>query len=149
MDLRNYTSEEFQEEWAQMSDRDKSRLRLMIAYATPERKKMRERKPTYVYFIASNGLIKIGKSNDVAKRFSMLRTASSADMALLGCISESLIAEEDLHTKFKHICRRYEWFEDCAELRDYIATHATQEVEQPAPGRPRKRAVKEEIQIKE
>ena len=95
---------------------------------TEKRTTSTESKPihgeTFVYFIESetSGLVKIGKSVNPASRFSAIRTMSPDKLVLIGAIPESEHSESELHTKFAHLRKHGEWFEDCAELREFLET---------------------------
>lgn len=142
MDLRTYTADEFKEEWEQMTQWDKNRLSWFLGnMQTSDRRKIEGVPPDEVqsvYFIECDGLIKIGRSSRIRNRMLALRLEVKKDLVLLGRIPTDVIKEHAVHVLFAHLRQHGEWFTDCAELRDYIATHATQEVQQPALARPRR-----------
>lgn len=67
----------------------------------------------YVYLIrAANGLVKIGYTQDVARRFYSLTNTSPIALELIGCI-ETAIAETieaELHQQYAHVREHGEWF---------------------------------------
>jgi len=75
---------------------------------------------TYVYFVEAvgAGLIKIGKSTNVLKRFRSLTTGCPHELKLLGCCDYH--TESDLHARFKHLRTRGEWFKATQLLREFI-----------------------------
>ena len=67
----------------------------------------------YVYLIrSSNGLYKIGCSNNVVKRMGVLRTMSPVELTLVHSIEydEMYSLEEALHYKFSNNRHHGEWF---------------------------------------
>jgi excisionase family DNA binding protein len=81
-----------------------------------------------VYFILTGGFIKIGISCNVRHRLRELaKGIRPYDVNGLGFIRhESFQAAEQheaqLHERFRAHHYRYEWFLDCGEIRDFIAT---------------------------
>ena len=142
MDLRTYTDDEFKEEWAQMTQRDKDRLSWFVANMQLSDKRKTEVRPAHevqsVYFIQNGDLIKIGRSSHIRDRMLVLRREVKGDLVLLGRIPTSAIKEHAVHIRFAHLRQHGEWFTDCDELRSYIAEYAEQEVQQPTPARPRR-----------
>lgn len=72
-----------------------------------------QQKEGWVYFItAENGLTKIGRTANINKRLSQLRTASPCRLRLfLVVYSENQCGlEKSLHLRFAHCRVRYEWF---------------------------------------
>lgn len=70
-----------------------------------------------VYFIEGSGLIKIGVSGNVAKRFAELQCANAAPLTLLGHIPRAdSCFEQWLHARYASYRRHGEWFEPSAEL---------------------------------
>lgn len=73
-----------------------------------------------LYFIAGAGLIKIGISTNLASRFRAIRNSSPVPVELLGSCPGTTANEGFLHSKFAHLRRHGEWFEDTPELRAEI-----------------------------
>lgn len=71
--------------------------------------------PGLVYFIRQENLIKIGFSNDVARRRQTLGGGS-----VLATMPGDQFTERALHKKFNHLRAHGEWFRPGAELLDYI-----------------------------
>jgi hypothetical protein len=88
--------------------------------------------PPAVYFIKSgdDGLIKIGWTNDVDSRLATLQTGSPEVLSLLALVIGAQADERRLHQKFAHLRVRGEWFQDCAEIREYIRAIGRGEVEE-------------------
>ncbi len=84
--------------------------------------KVNTRKTACIYFIQceDNGLIKIGFSNDIEKRFNSLRTQSPARLKLLKHMEGGVELEAKLHNKFKKYRHHGEWFEPSKEILRYI-----------------------------
>lgn len=75
----------------------------------------------HLYFIeAENGYIKIGRSNDVGKRFSSLKTSSPLHLTIKKVVNNKGCIEGDLHEKFSHLWVRGEWFKPGGDLLEYI-----------------------------
>lgn len=84
---------------------------LAFVKATEENKK--DIKVGYVYLIQSEtGLIKIGRTNNVSKRFNSLNTQSSVSLHLIKYykLSRYFEFETMLHRKFKKYNEHAEWF---------------------------------------
>lgn len=68
----------------------------------------------YVYFIeAPNGLVKIGKSTNVSKRFNTLRLQSAVELRLfyaLECNGKAHKVEREFHEQFAEKRHHGEWF---------------------------------------
>lgn len=81
---------------------------------------MRQPQPQYVYFIEALGIdrIKIGRSNEVERRFNALRCACPVALILIG--KTTLCTERDIHKKFNHLRSNGEWFFATKELRGFI-----------------------------
>ena len=90
-----------------------------------EEKYLKEHKDIQgVYLIqAENGLIKIGKTTDINKRFVSLQSASPYELKLIGFIktfNESEL-EASLHDKYKRKCIRGEWFKlDSQDIEEIL-----------------------------
>jgi hypothetical protein len=85
--------------------------------------KRRER----VYFMAREGLIKIGMSSNVQKRMqevsrgsSMIEGMTVGPVELLGTVSGGRVREKRLHLQFQDLRVGGEWFQDAPELREAI-----------------------------
>ena len=85
--------------------------------------KIRKRKATIVYLVrAANGLVKIGKTVDIASRFNTLNTASPIDLEMIGAIHSDCASEIEgaLHAQFAGKRVKGEWFalseEDVASI---------------------------------
>lgn len=80
----------------------------------------------YVYFIKSdNGLIKIGRTENISKRLSSLRTASPVGLSLIAYQIGPARLEQRLHKQFKQLHSHGEWYTDDAQIRQYIQCFAT------------------------
>lgn len=75
-----------------------------------------------VYFIQENGngLIKIGKSDDVSKRIKALQSSTPSKLNLLRVVNGSFDREKYLHHKFSRFHERGEWFRPDPELLKMI-----------------------------
>jgi len=75
--------------------------------------KRTQRRACFVYLIcAENGLVKIGKTVDIASRLRTLNAMSPVDLKLVGCV-ESEFADElenRLHAEFDAVRVKGEWF---------------------------------------
>ena len=102
----------------------------VIIYGTgkPKRpvKLMRSIEPEYktdkIYFIQAgdNGPIKIGVTNNVRKRLSILQTFSPQKLKLLAIIEGSYDKERLIHQIFSKLRVRGEWFKPEPDLLEYI-----------------------------
>lgn len=75
--------------------------------------KQKQRKSNYVYLIgAPNGLVKIGITNNVQKRFKDINATSPVELYLVSSFSSSNAAkiEKELHLKFEGKRVKGEWF---------------------------------------
>lgn len=80
-----------------------------------------------IYFIGDvYGLVKIGYTNDVAKRLSMLQVGNSHELVLRGAMEGDKQDEHRLHRRFEGQRFRGEWFTDSVELSALIAQHPAQ-----------------------
>lgn len=67
----------------------------------------------FVYLVrAENGLVKIGKTSDMERRFKTLDTMCPVDLEIVGCISSELAdeLEDKLHAEFDDVRVKGEWF---------------------------------------
>ena len=97
-----------------------------------------------IYFAqvdGSNGLIKIGASNNVALRLRVLTRNTGRSFRLLGLIpNQNVVAESGVHRRWAH-CRvqglglsTTEWFLPMSALVGYIAALPPSEAEELMPG---------------
>lgn len=84
------------------------------------------RQDTFIYFLGMAGHIKIGQSKLWQQRLSNLQVASPFDITPLLVMIALPRREDELHRKFAKQRVRGEWFKDCPEIRDYIATKKSQ-----------------------
>lgn len=77
-----------------------------------------------VYFIHAVELknIKIGYSANFKTRLDALSTSVPFSLEPLRVIPGTHEDEKAIHRRFAHLRVRREWFQDCPELREYIAT---------------------------
>ena len=75
-----------------------------------------------VYFVSSNGLIKIGTTADFDRRIDVLRSQSAAAVTVIGTIQGTSRHERATHDCLGAYRRHGEWFVDCAPLRNVIYT---------------------------
>ena len=78
-----------------------------------------------VYLIrAENGLVKIGKTYNLIRRFNTLNIGSPLDLEILGCIhvENASEVEQDLHARFAEKRVKGEWFSLSTEDLDIIAS---------------------------
>lgn len=75
-----------------------------------------------VYFIRaeSGGPIKIGFTDDVAKRLSSMQSNHPDNLVLLATTEGSSDEEKSLHARFRHLRTRGEWFNPGDDLISYI-----------------------------
>lgn len=73
-----------------------------------------------VYFVESEGLVKIGSALEPKKRLAILATAIPYDLKLLFVMNGGLREETQLHELFKKSHYRGEWFYLSDEILDYI-----------------------------
>jgi hypothetical protein len=76
-----------------------------------------------IYFVqfGADGPIKIGRARNVAARLVSLQTASPVELVLLGVVPGSVEKERVLHSLFRPLRVRGEWFRPEAELLEFIA----------------------------
>jgi hypothetical protein len=75
---------------------------------------------TYVYAIDGGDLVKIGKANDVAGRFSSLQSGSPIQLVLLGSIRGPRSLEKQIHAWAKEHIARGEWFRKTSPVMDIV-----------------------------
>lgn len=78
---------------------------------------------TYVIAYPRVGVVKIGQAVYYAERVRQVIRHSPVAAEVL-CAFVGLHHERELHKKFAHIRRHGEFFEDCSELREYLASRA-------------------------
>jgi len=82
----------------------------------------------YVYIIRYDTHVKIGKANNVQKRFSFLKGMSHIKIELLWYANETeSINEQSLHDLFNKHRSHNEYFEYSAEIKDFIESHRNKE----------------------
>jgi len=79
----------------------------------------------FVYFIrvGNHGDIKIGYSTNIKNRIVTLQTSIPENITLLGYVSGNLSLEKELHTKFKLLRKKGEWFSFDSSIIDYLNEH--------------------------
>lgn len=81
-----------------------------------------------VYFIrAADGLIKIGVSKDVRRRFATLQQDCGDVLELIGLMPGTHATEMTLHRLFAEDRDHGEWFQPSERLRDFIEENAQDE----------------------
>lgn len=95
-----------------------SRAETVPIYGTGDRVYDR---PGYVYFIASETLIKIGFSGAPGVRLKALRSQTGEPLKILAHAVGWITDEAALHKKFAHLRDHQEWFRPEQELYDVIA----------------------------
>lgn len=78
------------------------------------------RSQCWVYFIQSQGLIKIRTTRNVGSRLSSLQTSSPQPLKLLCVIPGDRSKEKQLHDRFAELRESGEWFRLEGELRGYL-----------------------------
>jgi len=81
----------------------------------------------YVYFISDGTAIKIGKTDNPKGRLQSLQVGNPRELFLLG--TSPLLTEEEVHTLFKNIRIRGEWFEYQQTIVDYCQNNKTKHYE--------------------
>ena len=82
-----------------------------------------------VYFVQCGSFIKVGVSTNVYHRLRQIKSANPHPILPIGFIAEPRMAaanalEIEIHALFRPYRHRAEWFHDCAEVREYIASRA-------------------------
>jgi len=81
----------------------------------------REKQRSRVYFVlADNGMVKIGFTLDVERRFKRMQMDCPLKLYLIGVIKGDRYLESDLHMKFKKYRKRGEWFTVNDKILKYI-----------------------------
>jgi hypothetical protein len=73
-----------------------------------------------VYFLYSAGLIKIGYTRDIYKRFADLKNMGGAPAQLIAVVPGNKNCEKSLHHIFKADRKHGEWFQISADIRRYL-----------------------------
>ena len=92
----------------------------MKALANGEREPSRPE--TVIYFVAVRGFIKIGVTQDWRSRLSGLQSSNPETIEILALLVRPQIYERTMHRKFAAFRVRGEWFTDCKEIREHIAS---------------------------
>ena len=77
---------------------------------------------TYVLEYGAAKVLKIGKAVYYAERLAQLRNMSPIEPNVV-CVLEGLAHERIMHKRFAHLRVRGEFFQDVAEIREYVASH--------------------------
>lgn len=77
-----------------------------------------------IYFIETQGMVKIGHSVDPQKRFTMLATGCPSRCALIGVVHGGREEEKALHKQFSGLHSHGEWFRFERPINDYLTKHA-------------------------
>lgn len=86
-----------------------------------QRNRVIDQSKSEMYFLAGAGLIKIGISTNLKSRVRSIRNSSPVDLELLAIRPQSCtFVEIQTHTRFAHLRRHGEWFEDNGEIREFI-----------------------------
>lgn len=85
-----------------------------------------------IYFIQAEngGLVKIGYTENLDKRFRIIQAHSPERMRIIGKIKGSRSTEEEIHSKFARDRRHGEWFELSERLMKLIEIHGYEGPEQ-------------------
>lgn len=76
---------------------------------------------SFLYVIGGGGLVKLGRSKDVDRRFGDLTRSSPTPLELLASIPESFVSEDDAHAQWDSLRAHGEWFKRTPELDAWIA----------------------------
>lgn len=79
-----------------------------------------------VYFVEAGcgGPIKIGWSQDTNRRIAELQTANAHRLSLLGTVPGTMETEAAMHARFSHLRLEAEWFENSAEIHEFLRESA-------------------------
>lgn len=77
--------------------------------------------PGVYAILSASGLIKIGRSDDVAARVRALRSQNGAPIKFLGILSNDPGTEFEHHQRWAHLRRHGEWFTPNHDLVERIA----------------------------
>ena len=75
-----------------------------------------------IYFIraGARGPIKIGRTNNIARRLEMLRVGNHLELSLLATVDGGESGERRIHRRFEHLRTRGEWFRATPELMKFV-----------------------------
>lgn len=81
-----------------------------------------------VYFLRCHEFIKIGSAGNIRKRVEDIAQVTPWEIDVLGFIKRpdrqaAFVLERELHKQFASYRVRGEWFQDCVEIRAFIAEH--------------------------
>jgi hypothetical protein len=79
-----------------------------------------------IYFIETQGHVKIGYSNDPQRRFNNLTVGCPTKCTLIAVIEGDMADEKDIHERFKANRIRGEWFEFTPEINAFMAKRAVE-----------------------
>ena len=85
------------------------------------RKTRRQPSPSWVYFVKSRNLVKIGRAKDPYARMLNMQTANGQEIAILGVMPGGAAEESDLHGRFHSDWVQGEWFRLSDAIKTYIA----------------------------
>lgn len=75
----------------------------------------------YVYVVkSSNGLLKIGHTNEPSRRLTMLRTSTADQLTLLGVVPATVEQEKELHGLLHEHRVAREWFRPCPAMQPLL-----------------------------
>lgn len=77
-----------------------------------------------IYFIETQGMVKIGHSVDPLKRFTMLATGCPSRCTLIGVAEGGRPEEKALHKKFSGLHSHGEWFRFEQPINEYLVKNA-------------------------
>lgn len=82
---------------------------------------LKQSEPSGIYFIqaGTSGPIKIGISDNIQTRLTVLQTAHFLELRLIAHCQGTNADEKELHDRFNHLRMRGEWFCPAKELVDY------------------------------
>jgi hypothetical protein len=76
--------------------------------------------PSFVYFVAFDGFVKIGVAKNVKKRVSQLQSGCPHQLDLIGVVEGDRETEAAYHKKFRKLRVSGEWFRLAPPLTDEI-----------------------------
>ena len=97
------------------------RVKAEVIKYVPDYVKLKDRNG-FVYFVqrGEDGPIKIGWSQNVARRIGELQVANAEHLSLLGAIPGTMRDETKTHKRFTHLRINAEWFQGCEEIVEYV-----------------------------
>jgi len=111
--------------WGMRPDRVNAYIRITDDVPLPDEEDQttsNDDDPGRIYFIVGEGLVKIGHSINLDRRFKELQNMSPVPVSMAGSIAGSMAQERKLHAQFEHLRRHGEWFELDQNLLSYIRT---------------------------